>query len=154
MALTILEQLRQDIIDTLKGIQTVAGYSDDVTVEAVDAEENAYTRWRDGLIVVYEDDAEQDESPLGAEAWFQTFCVTCFVIERGDAGATPLERRLNLIAADVVKALSIDRQRGGLAIWTEFPPPAMSNERGQRGFVRIFARIRYRTLLGDPYRQF
>ncbi len=127
---SIKDQIRKNIIDTLKGVQAIAGYDNSAEVEEINQDENAFNVPRDGLVIVSEDPAGEsaDEAPLGADAFFQRYLVTCFVVGSNTDGGTSTRARSESIAADVVKILSIDRKRGNLAIWTDFEPHAIESQ--------------------------
>lgn len=149
MADSITEQIRQNMIETLQGVNVAAGYRTTLRVE--DGENTSEER-RDGLCVVLPDPPEPMESPLGWQQWSQVFRVVVF-LHRSETSQNAIRTRLNNAIADIYKAVKVDPTRGDLAIHTyidESPEMTVDGE-----FDRIVAmpRVMFRHLINNPFSQ-
>jgi hypothetical protein len=158
----VIERIAQDLLDTLEGITTAAGYR--YTLIAERAKPNLGNRRRDGLAVLVQGDAkrinEDDDSPTGRgpaydhDEWWAAFAVVLTAMET-EASTDPIDKRMNVMRSDVEKALAVDPTRGGLAILTEMGDPmpvdAPPNVNGVEWAIPLT--VYYRTLAGDPYTQ-
>src|SRR4051812_42782118 len=111
----IIEQIAAKLLTAAQQITTANGYFGNATVERsmfTPASPNDYQ------IILSEGDAARDpDQPSNADeqiAWLAPFAFACFVRESKDS-TVPLNRRLNLIWADVVRAVMADPTLGDLA---------------------------------------
>lgn len=149
MPLPILEQIAENVEATLRGIRLAAGYNTDALVERRLRHGN---KIRDNLLVIHQDDPpKQDGPPQQAMEWLQPFQIMCYCIESEDS-TIPIDRRLNLIEADVEKAMMVDYTRGGLAVDTIPRVKAYftDTDTGAEGIIYQFD-VQYRTAYGDPF---
>jgi hypothetical protein len=155
MADTILEQITQDIIDTINTVTVLAGYENDLVCERA---VRPYNTVRDRLVVVSLGDPELGASNSDkAVAWRQTYNLACYASEPEESDV-PLDRRLGTMQADIEKALRVDHNRGALAVDTALlgsvrtdDPSSSSDE--QMAELAVLVSVHYRTLEADPYTQ-
>ena len=154
--LPLSERIARNLVDTVKGINTAAGYHN--TVSAVERRKQFGRHSGDRLIVLFQGDAERDETvePTTNTApvqWKHPFAFDCYVVE--PEGGAPVDLRINTIRADVEKAVMVDPHRGGLAIDTAVGDPQIftDEEGGQIAGVTVTVVVKYRTRLNDPNTQ-
>lgn len=149
MSLPIIEQIADAVLTRMKGVKAVAGYN--VTLKAERKTKSGHVT-KDMLAIVEQGgaDAVEDE----AQGWIgftETFNVWIYSVdsERSD---TPIDRRLNIAAADVEKAVMSDPQWSNLAINTTLAGRAPVDDiKGQFAGIVITFAVYYRTLENDPY---
>jgi len=148
MANSIAEQIVQNVITTLRGVNRGSGAS--VTLHLEDQDNDSEER-RDGLCVVIPEDPQPLESPLGWKQWDMTMNVVVF-LSRSETSQNTLRTRLANAMGDIHKALKVDAKRGGLAIHTYIEPPTTTID-GE--FDRLIARPRvtFRHLIDNPFSQ-
>jgi hypothetical protein len=149
MALPIVEQIAENVELTLRGIRLVNGYQHDVEVERHKRDGN---RIRDKLLVIYQDDPpKQDDTPQDSITWMQPFMVLCWAVE-SENSTNSIDRRLNLLAADVEKIMLADHNRGGLALdtITRARHYITDTESAGEGILVHFD-VQYRVERTDPY---
>jgi hypothetical protein len=158
----VVERIAQAIEAALKGIKTARGYRLDV--QDVLRPRRFDEDWspKDLTIVLLQGNAEPNEnfSLVGNPpivAWDQSFLLDLIVVPQEAAG-TPLDERLNLFDAEVVRAvmadpqwadpqgtcltrLACDTRLGGIQMWRE-----------AHGATRT-VHVIYRTPENDPYQR-
>jgi hypothetical protein len=149
----VLERLTTNVVDTLRGVQTAAGYGCDLRVERPNP--TLGNGQKDGLAVVIQGPTPTrtiDGVPLNLWEWRQEYEVVCFV-SQSEQDETPIDTRLNRLWADVVKAITQDVNRGGLAIDTVIDDPEfdINGENANAGYVSAKFTVQYRTLYNDPF---
>jgi hypothetical protein len=144
MATPVLELIAENIVEALKNVSPAGGYN--VTLE-VERYKNPHNRPRDMLAVVITGDAAPAEDSEGSEqsSWVQTFGVLVYVIDN-ETTTNPADERQILAWADCVRALSIDKTRGGQAWRQSMLPPDFGDD-----FVLIKFDVYYDTVGDDPF---
>ncbi len=157
----IIEQIAQDIEETLRGVRKQAGFQIDLAVERTvpdregvgppEGVEPGDSHYR---CYLFQDEPYEDASaPQQHLAWMMPFVVQVFIVEP-QTSDVPVDRRMNIIAADVFRALRADRHRSGLANDTVVPPyRQIVNEAGEFEGIEYIVEIKYRHLQDDPYRR-
>lgn len=150
--LPLVERIARNLLDTVKGIKTVAGYHN--TVTALRREQ--FGRYsQDRLVVLTQGDAERQLTAPhnGFAVWHQEFVFGCIVVEPEDG--YPLDQRINSIRADVEKAVMIDPHRGKLAIdtWPNGAAPFLDETGAAIAGIDVSVTVKYRTTLTDPNTQ-
>ena len=153
----IIEQILLDVVDTVNGITTGAGYQQTLTaVRPTRQDLDDEGPVDNGTVLVVFSDPEPDAEHSNAgnparQAWMVQLVLVAYVIP-SDASETPIDTLINRVRADIEKALQADHTRGGLANWTR---PAGSlkfiQEGGAVSGVAVFADVLYRTPINDPY---
>jgi len=107
----------------------------------------------DLLAVVYvDDDALQGEedTPLGYATWRRPYVVLCYGVG-SETNNTPYQKKLNIIRADVERAVMADVTQGGLAQNTFVQQPAILQSANEPPAVAVCFQIEYRTRYENPY---
>lgn len=149
MSVPVIEKIAVAVVDRLNGVKATAGYN--VTLRAERKTKRGHVP-KDMLAIVEQGGADVVEDEAEGWAGFtETFNVWIYSVdsERSD---TPIDRRLNIAAADVEKAVMSDPQWSNLAINTTLSgrDPIDEVKGDFAGIVVRFA-VYYRTLENDPY---
>jgi hypothetical protein len=145
MAEPIRELIARNVVETLTGVSTAAGYNVTLSVER---RKQAGNPPRDLLCIVGQDDAEDSDGDAdGFEYERQPFFILVHSIP-GEGETVAPDTRLNWIAADVRKALLSEPRRGAYAIDTIVGPPEFFADA-----VMLTAVVLFGTIYDDPYRQ-
>lgn len=120
----ILERVAQNIVDTVKSIPTLYAaeggyYFKDYVVDRPHPQTKLSVEELRVLVIQGLGEGKEESSStcsLTSSEYF-TLRADAIVSERGSES---IDRKLNLIRADLLKIMMKDRQRGGLAITTEF----------------------------------
>jgi hypothetical protein len=148
MATSILEQIAQNVVATLKGVRRNAGYCVDLHVSRARKPQNVV----EGTCFVAQDDPSRGESEATQSAeWMQPFRIAA-ITEISDADdVTSVDARLNEYRAAIEKVMLIDHTRGGNAIDTLID--SVEYLRGDEGFdaIIVTAIVHYRVKYEDPY---
>jgi hypothetical protein len=146
----IADLILKNVEDTLRTVKKLSGYNCDFTVER---EKQTGNSPRDQLAVVYPDPPVPLENPaLGHDEYDFPVGVRCYAI-KSETSATPIDRALMLMAADVRKALRQDLHRGGYALNTKFPAKDEFLISESPKSILVMVTVHYRTLWDDPYTQ-
>lgn len=147
---TIFEQILDNMVETLSRVRLVDGYFNDFIAVR---EEQFGNSPRDGLVVVVAGDPIPEPPPFGFEQFLRPVGVICYAIEPEDS-VRNISTRLESMAADVRKALSIDLHRGGNAMNTKLDIAQARDEffKTESPYsVLVKPHIQYRHLRGNPY---
>lgn len=149
MADSIREKILDELVATVKDIKKSAGFDVDI---------RAGLRFKLPLVnvrkfptvLVIDESEDYDDPPPHPESEQLTLHVTlrCYVSDRND-----LSQEVNLILANVVKGVMVDRTRGGNAEDSTLigNQTFVVDEAKPRGGVDIFIDIRYRHATDDPF---
>lgn len=155
MAVSILEQIADDLLVTIAGINTAAGYDNTLTVERARQRYN----FNDGpnqdnhVVIHQEDPASMERAPLNRASWMQPFWCVAYVLEPEESGVA-MDTRINSTRADIEKALMVDPTRNDKAADTIIDDPVyIYGSAGELTAVAVRPIIHYRTLIDDPYTQ-
>ncbi len=153
-AAPVSEKLAENVIATLRGVTVANGYActlanprrTTAAVDDVDAADLSTTVWQHeikplGPVAV----------PFGQTEWSHVFAITV-VIRLSGTDPSPIGRRINLIRADVERALMRDPRRGGVCyVDNRFDTPIVTEDSAARIFgLTVLLLCQYRTLRGDP----
>src|SRR5438270_8799945 len=108
----ISEQLALNVIAALQAVKKASGYSGDLDVIRATTSEVDIDA-TDLKTVVWCDDPQPEPAPWGQQGWAQVIEIVVYIRESQDSGVS-IDRRFQIAAADVLKALMVDRRRGGL----------------------------------------
>jgi hypothetical protein len=148
MSEPIIEQIAENIRETLAMISTAGGYYTNLTVERRKASFDAPA---DAKAVVAQGDPRgySDSESYGTTGYYQPFDIEVTMIDaETSADTSHPDTRINRAWADIVRALYLDRTRGALAVDTRCDPPSFFTD----GVV-VTARVQYEHLEGDPTQQ-
>jgi hypothetical protein len=150
---TVENLIDQDLIETLAGVSTAAGFSNNFIVEEPDPALG--NRERDALCVVGDGDPEpQDDRPINQDRYLKTYTLVFKVIESESSDDAALRGRMAGIYADVVKALTESRAsytRNGQALGTTVGKPTKDLDGGgNSGDIAVPVSVLFATLHGDP----
>jgi hypothetical protein len=151
----IQEKIVLDVIDTLKGISTEAGYYNTITSVARPNPALGSIDQDRSLLVVQGQPTRIDDAAQMHSEWDLPISIVCSVIE-SEHSTTPIDQRLNTLRADVEKALAGTRvatSRNGLASDTIVNDPDYSQPSlvAHEGEVTVNVTVKFRTLANDPY---
>lgn len=152
MSTSIGEQITQNILSTLSTVTVENGYNQTLSVEREKCRGNQPDHNR---LVLHEMDPQPTPDAINMKmGWLQPFELDCFVIVPEDQNDTIYPTALlNAIGADVIKALSVDIYRGGLAMdtkdfgWEDYE----SMDQSGISMRKITFTVHYRHALTDPY---
>lgn len=146
----IVEQIAQEIAAVIDTVTTAGGYQQTLT-----AVRPAMLDWTDvtpdngSVLLVYDDEEDTEQEALGTDERIQRFeCVILIIDASGESVSH--DTRCARAAADLRKALSEDRTRGGLAIDTFLLSAYFSRDLEFPGIV-VPVQVQYRTEYDDPY---
>jgi hypothetical protein len=143
----IIDQIKDALMSTIRGITVAAGYGYDLDVELEDNLEGNVPR--DRLCILYRDDeiAETEDAPLGCDQRYQRWLIVCYsYVDPND----DINDRPGRMGADICKALVADYQCGGLAIDTVIENAELFQDRTG---VQIKFGTRYQFVYGNPFEQ-
>lgn len=148
MTLPILELIAQDLLTALQGVQRDQGYNTNLKPERVSTQPEVVA---DGKCVIIQGQPTVEDGPQQKQTWRQPFVLKCYVVESDSPGNeySP-DTRINLIRADVEKAVRADQGRGGFAVNTIIQAPTLYEAAGVSG-IDINIDVIYRTQINDPY---
>lgn len=135
----LAEQIAENVADALNLVKIDGGYSVDLT--AVRRSRRGETPSH-GLCVIHQGAQTLESNPSHLiQQWKVEFILEIYVIQSEKAVDEPIDKQVNLIAADVIRALMADPQRGGVAHDTlaESISPLIEGENGYSGFVMTFS---------------
>jgi hypothetical protein len=152
--LPIVELITQNIVDALLGVRTDLAFQ--TTITQVTRAQRDMDPLADNGVVLTEEDDEPQESDADvadhADERIQPYAIVVVVFEPASSEYPP-RRRLEVLRADITKALMADYQRGGYAsdtsvgrrVWVD---PDLY---GGLDAMAIEVRVRYATDVNDPY---
>jgi len=158
MSVPVIEAIAADILSVVNTVTTANGYNQNLAGTRPTSRE-----WRDGraqsdgTVIVVQQGSDEDEDAsaagnVGMTAWYERFALVAYVID-SDTETTPMDTRTNQVRADLEKALTEDRTRGGRALDTIVRAPEFFDQGpGATGIVVVID-VRYRTDEDDPYTQ-
>jgi hypothetical protein len=155
MAVSILEQIADDLLVTIAGVNIAAGYNNTLTVERAKQRYNFDDGPnRDNHVVIHQEDpASMESAALNHASWMQPFWCIAYVLEPEESGVA-IDTRINSTRADMEKALMVDPTRNSKAADTIIEDPVfVYGSAGELTAVAVRPMIHYRTLIGDPYTQ-
>ena len=152
MGFPVNELIAQNVLSTVQGVTTGTGYNYTLTAQRHSraGDKKAHLN----AVIIQEDPREvPDPKVYNTKEWLLTFHVGVFVIPL-EQDTTPIDQYVNLIAADVHKAVMVDRYRGGLALDTQIRASYKSVEDGlEYECIVIPVEVNYRTNEVNPYQQ-
>jgi hypothetical protein len=153
MIYPILELIAQNVLTTVQGVTVANGYN--FTLDA-------HRHTRDGdkqahleAVITQLDDEPVEPGVYNTLEFNTPFGVGVYVIPAtGDP--TPIDQYCNLIAADIQKAMMVDRYRGGYAMETHVIPPQRGKVNSQKDALQydlivVAFNVNYRVRDIDPY---
>lgn len=147
---SIKEQITEDVEDTLRGIQTLAGYDSNAIVERAKQWGNDPA---DRKIVLYLGSCEEipdNEGALGLKTWTQRYHALCYCVE-SETSSVPIDTRINSLEADVHRRLMVDPHRSGLAIDTTLRGSnRIIDDGGVVAGVEVIFDVQFRHDWNDP----
>lgn len=145
----VSEKVAANLVDSLAVVKLDGGYSVDlVPVRRGRLGETP----AHGLCVIHQTGQEIEANPSHLiQLWKMSFILVIYVVQSEKAVDEPIDRQVNLIAADVCRALMADPQRGGIAHDTliESVSVLIEGSEGYSGF-EIALSVNYATLENDP----
>jgi len=146
--LPILEQITQNVVDTLSQVTTAAGYHCDLIVYRPD-KGGTPTDEGDVAVIIGEETIEDDQNTQMVQYLQEYIFAASTVLPEGSP--EPPDRQNAIKKADIYAALRKDITRGGWAHDTlDESPEGRSSETTNDGIV-CRAWVRYRTMLNDPF---
>ena len=146
----IIEQIAVELLTTLGGVTTGAGYGQTLSVsrpkkKPFEPLNNKALLYQTGWT------KDEENAPAGRYQWWAHFSLEVYCMPN-DTDTTAIDTYLNSIAADVAKALRVDYQRSNKAIDTIIEEPSffVHVNSGFDGAMCNFS-VRYRTLQDDPF---
>lgn len=152
----VIERITADIVDTLKSVRKANSYAHDLTVQRIGRNGNAPQAGQILAVVIQGNPQAVPEQSHDQTAWDQPYAIDCYIDPAEDL-ETPLDKAINLLRADVEKALTFgepSRTRGGLAEGTKLDAPVLFQRptaAGTQFGVQVRIRVRYATAWNDPY---
>lgn len=147
----IVEQITQNVLDTLANVTTDEGYNYTIHVER-EKKTAPQTNHLNGTL--YQLDPQPGEpQPNMLKAWVIPYAVELFIVIPEDEADTAFPSQIaNRVVADMSKELMKDIYRGGLAYNTEITPwQGFTNLDNSVHGIQFNFEVTYRTLEVDPY---
>jgi hypothetical protein len=141
MSLPIAELITQNVVETLGTIQLGGGFK------------KSGRNSQDDLVCVvgFLDDELDPESADGFSYWLRPYWAIVYIYEP-ESSSMPYDQRLDIVRADIEKALSRDVSRGGYALNTNILSPNRFDPENDSTGICVNFDVHYRTAIGDPYR--
>ena len=146
--LPVSEMIAVDVFDTVSEVTTQNGFN--YTLAVARHMKTGDKRTHLSALIVQDDPHEVTNENYNTREWLLPFSIGVYLIPT-DNDATPIDTYVNLVTADVQKALMIDRYRGGNALDTKIKAPHLITEEGSFDLVLIQVEVSYRTAEIDPY---
>ena len=144
------ELIARDILATVNTVTIANGYNYDLTVQrhskAGDKRDHLNT-------IITQDDTREASEPevYFTKEWIATYMIGVYIMPL-DNDTTPIDTYVNIIRADVEKALMVDIYRSGNALNTTIRAPKQITDEGlEYDIIVINVDVNYRTLENDPY---
>lgn len=145
----IVEQLAANINAALAGVTKTAGYTGDLNVIRATTSTTEIDP-SDLKTVIWQENPRPMPAPYGQVGRKQIFAIVVYIRE-GETTGVPIDRRINLVVADIERALMADPRRGGICyIDNVFGEPSLEPNNDRFSSVWIFLQCDYRTLRSDP----
>lgn len=148
MADSILEQIAQDVLDTVEAVTGISSASRAVQRNNFLVEDKG--------AVIEQESTDAPEYLTGGPAiveWMQPFSIHLFRLV-SETSTTAIDALFNAVVADVQKALAADPTRGGLAIDTHLGGvDYYVDETGNLNEAVVRIIVTYRVSEADPYTQ-
>ncbi|MEO6077872.1 MAG: hypothetical protein ABIP54_03730 [Candidatus Andersenbacteria bacterium] len=148
MATTIIEYIAQNILTTLSGVTTGAGYNYTI----IPSRHHQIGDKPQHLgVIVHQGDPQELVNSNAKQEWMAPFELECYVIQ-SESDTTPTDQYLNNLWGDIAKAILTDRTRGAYAIDTFVRKPEFfRNLDGSFEGITILVEVHYRTQLDNPF---
>jgi hypothetical protein len=152
MSYPISELVTQNVVDTLAGVQTTSGYNVNLRVEPYDEQGNNTVGDLVCIVGFGADElADDNDTPIGFTAWRRPYWAMVYIFHPEAVTTQAYNQRVNVVRADVEKAIMQDYSRGLNAqnTWTQQPTP-FQDANDAKGIIVRFT-VLYRHLEGNPY---
>lgn len=149
MTYPILEQIAQAMLTQLQGLTEAGGYN--FTLASAERP-TRYSTWKPthlAALLTQSDPVPAEESTFDEDHWTCEFQVHA-ALRVSDSSSTPIDTLINVLGADLIKALCADRTFGNLADSLDILKPLKWQEDGFAG-VTVSCRVHYQHAKGDPY---
>jgi hypothetical protein len=151
MSTPIIEYIAANIKTTIDGITTTGGYNQTLIGHRPRRVDFIDSSFNDKDVLIVQKEMDVVEGAIQSAEWRQHFDVIVSLLD-ADAATDTIDTRINVAAADIMKALLIDHTRGGYAIDTTIHKAAMmEDESGITSGVVLDISVLYRTKYTDPY---
>ncbi len=151
MSVPIIENIAANLLTTINGVTTGAGFNQTIVVKRASRVDYDTETLNDLGGLLYQVTREKLEGPFTLNTWRQTFNVTVVALN-DDGSVVTIDTRLNQIAEDITKAIRVDVTRGGNAYQTDIGESAFAvADDGSVSAVVLEIIIDYRVLKSDPY---
>lgn len=150
MSVPVSEIIAVNVLETVQGVTVESGYNYDLTAQR--HMKSGDKRAHLNAILLQDDPREAtDTKAYNTMEWWLPFHIGVYVIPlEGDA--TPIDTYCNAIAADVQKALMVDRYRGNNALDTQIRASRLiTDDELKCDIIIINVEVNYRTAEVNPY---
>ena len=149
MPVPVSELISRHILTTVATVTVANGYSYNLTVQR--HAKSGDKRTHLNTIIVQDDPREgTDGQVYNTREWVLPFVVGCYIVPL-ETDTTPIDTYVNIIAADIEKALMVDRYRGGNAMDTTIRASHTISEGLEYDCIVVNVEVSYRTSELDPY---
>lgn len=150
MIYPVAELITQNVVETIQGIRLAAGFNGNLKVE----------RYKKGgknsnsdltAIVGFDDDVEAgtEDTPINFQSWIRPYWVLVYIYEPSEE--MPYDQRLDIVRADIAKALMQDASRGGHAQNTFIRAPIRFDPPNDTTGILVQFDVHYWHDEEDPY---
>jgi hypothetical protein len=152
MGLPVSELIALNILATVEGVQESSGYNYNITAQRHSRSGDKESHLN--AIIVQEDAREVTEPKVyNTKEWIQPYNIGVFIMPPED-DPTPIDTYVNLIIADVQKALMVDRYRDQNALDTQVRAAHIVSEKGlEYEIAVVVVEVTYRINELDPYQR-
>ena len=150
----VKEQIVQAVVAALQGITIENGYKMDIGEVERPVRDREWIPRDRGAAVLQQSDVRDSEGDAPgnppAVGWMLTLSID-LVVRISEHNETPVSQILNVMEADVRKALSADQSFGGLAILSELGDTDYAESDPLVEGVTVWIDIKYSVSQTDPY---
>lgn len=142
----IVERIAANIVSALDHISKTAGFSQNTDIEVAGQAPVSWEHLKIDVTPGTSDDA--GSAAAGFVDWHQFFNVTVAYVAAEGTDEAQIRADLFRLAADIYRAVIVDRTRGNLAFDTTPHPPELFLDG-----IRVPVLVWYRHLSDDPFSQ-
>lgn len=151
MTKPVIENIADNVLDTINGITIANGYNYNLSAvrkRRIDFEDEA---WDDLSCLILQTKVNELDSGYSTKEWEQFFEVFVFAQDPDDSDIS-IDTKLNQIRSDIEKAIMTDTTRGGFAIDTMIHGAVFDDDNGYSAVAVSFS-VHYRVNELNPYTQ-
>lgn len=149
--LPIAELVTRNVIETLTGVSSLGVGENNVPLTVERLKTAGKNLHGDMVCIVgFDDDQEDDSAPDNYTGWIRPYWALVYLYEPDDS-AIPYDQRVDIVRADISKAIMVDVARGDYAENTFLRAPLKFSDANDASGIIINFDVHYRHIDTDPY---